>query len=380
MGNKIGDFFRRFAPALLLAGLIVATAPIMGQMRDFFFAAFPGRALRTIGLSLAVLVVALFLLALWRIREYRLLRYGGLVVVAGLLWLQVVGFSRGIAQVDVVERIHVLEYGSIAALVYWGMKRRQEAHSWPELAFLPIFAATLAGVLDETAQRVFQLRVADFRDVMLNAFAALVGVLFAALLSPPKQLAPTRPGLPRVIRAFAGTLVGLGLFVIVAHSGHKIYDENIGRFRSYYTAEGLANASRDRFDRWAKKPPTGLEPWAFKDLYLDEASRHATHRNQSLEAGNIAMALSANEILEHYYSPFLDIEGFRGSGRHRWSKEMIAELRAKAPPLASYQYESPVLRDHIVTDSKWSYLVLLFWVCFFLERLARRMDRSLPQS
>ena len=160
----------------------------------------------------------------------------------------------------------------------------------------------------------------------------------------------------------------------MAHSGHKIYDENIGRFRSYYTAEGLANTSRDRFDRWAKKPPTGLEPWAFKDLYLDEASRHATHRNQSLEAGNIALALSANEILEHYYSPFLDIEGFRGSGRHRWSKEMIAELRTKTRPIASYQYESPVLRDHIVTDSKWSYLVLMFWACFFLERLARRIE------
>lgn len=374
MENKIGDFFRRFTPALVLAGTIVATAPIMGQLRDFFFAAFPGRALRTIGISLGVLVAALFLLALWRIREHRLLRYGGLVVVFGLLWLQVIGFSRGVAQVDVVERIHVLEYGSIAALVYWGMKRRKEAHSWPELAFLPIFAATLAGVLDEGAQRVFQLRVADFRDVMLNAFAALVGVLFAALLSPPKALAPTRPGLPRVIRAFAATLAGLGLFVLVAHLGHDVRDDNIGRFRSYYTAEGLADASRDRAERWAKKPPTGLEPWAFKDLYLEEASRHATHRNQSLEIGQVGLALRANDILEHYYSPFLDIEGYRGSGRHRWSKEMVAELRAKTPPIPAYKYESPVLRDHIMLGSKWSFLFALFWACYLLHLFARRLE------
>lgn len=379
--SKAIDFLRRYAAPILLAGAIVATAPIMGQLRDLFFRSFPGFALRAIGILLAGIALALFLVALWRIRENRLWRYGGLLLVFGLLWLQVAGFSRGIAQVDVVERFHVLEYGTLAALCYYGLRRRRPAPGWLELALLPIFAATLAGVADETAQRIFQLRVADFRDVGLNAFAALVGMLFAALMAPPKELplpgaAPEGAGLQRVLQASAVTVLGLGLFVVAAHFGHEIADQELGRFRSFHDLEGLKTAAADRKARWAADPPDGGEPWALKDLFLEEATRHTTYRNGGLDSGDLAGALRANQILEKYYGPFLDVEGYRGSGGHRWPPSLEAELEAKLQASGrrphSTGFESPVLRDHLVLIPKMPFLAALFAVVLLLLEAARR--------
>lgn len=365
------DFLKRFAPALLLAFLIIGTSPIMGQLRDFFFAAFPGQALRAIAVVLVVLVSALFLLALWRIREYRKLRYGGLLLVFALLFLQVVGLGRGIAQVDIVERIHVLEYGTLAALVFWGIKRRAKPASWPELALYPIFAATLSGVLDESAQLLFQLRIADFRDVLLNAFAALVGVLFAASLAPPTSWASGRSALPGVLRFLALTLLGLGVFLVKAHFGYEINDPELGRFRSWHSADELRQAAKARLERWSVSPPDGHNPWARKDLYLDEAARHAGFRNSSLARGDFASALRANQILEKYYDPFLDVEGFRGTGRHRWPPEQLAEVEAKADdakakPPAAKSYDSPVLRDYLVIFPKIPFLAGLLAIVALL--------------
>jgi len=375
----IADFLKRYFPALLLGGGIIATAPVMGQARDFFFHAFPGQALRNIGIFLTTVAGALFLAAVWRIREHRLLRYGGLVLVFFLLWIQVVGFARGMAQVDVVERFHVLEYGTLAALVYAGLKRRRPAPGWLELALVPILAATLAGVLDESAQRFFQLRVADFHDVGLNAFAGLVGVLFAALLAPPRERAPALEGAPRVLRGLALTLLALGLFAAAAHFGHEVRDPELGRFRSFFDAEGLRAAAADRAARWAKQAPDGIDPWARKDLFLDEASRHTTFRNHLFESGSYAESLRANQILEKYYGPFLDAEGFRGFGRNRWPPERIAEAAAKAAAGAEKRmpasYESPVLRHHLVLVPKLPFLAGIFSACLLLLLAAARVER-----
>jgi hypothetical protein len=377
--SKVIDFLRRYAAAILLAGAIVATAPVMGQLRDLFFRSFPGFALRAIGILLAGVALALFLVALWRIRENRRWRYGGLLLVFALLWLQVAGFSRGIAQVDVVERFHVLEYGTLAALCYHGLCRRRPAPGWLELALLPLFAATLAGVADETAQRIFQLRVADFRDVGLNAFAAVVGILFAALMSPPRELAPLAAGLPRVLRALAFTLLGLGLFAAAAHFGHEIADPALGRWRSFHDAEGLREAAVDRQARWAIRPPDGGDPWALKDLFLEEATRNTTWRNSSLEAGDLAAALRANQILEKYYPPFLDARGYKGSGGHRWPPNLAPELEERLRAAGGRQhspgFESPVLRDHLVLIPKAPFLAGLLVLFLLLIEAARRAGK-----
>lgn len=355
-------FLKRYLPALFLAATIVTAAPVMGQLRDLFFHAFPGRSLKIIAAFLAAVAGALFLAALWRIREHRALRYGGLVIVALLLWLQVVGFQRGIAQVDVVERFHVLEYGTLAALVFWGLSRRRPPAGWLELAALPVCAATCAGLLDEGAQRFFQLRVADFHDVLLNAFAAVVGTLFAALMAPPARVAPWLKGTPRVLRALALTLAGLGLFAVVAHFGYEIHDPELGRFRSFYEREALREAAAERAARWATAPPDGLDPWARKDLFLDEAARHTTFRNDALTGGRWAEALRANQILERYYAPFLDIP-FRGSGGSRWSPELVADMQGKLRAAGDRELAAgwycPVLREHLVLIPKAPFLAAL---------------------
>jgi VanZ family protein len=83
------------------------------------------------------------------------------------------------------ERLHFLEYGLVAILIYEALKERRAhltttdstapaADPWP---FLMAFLATLAlGWIDEGIQAVLPNRVYDLRDVGFNALAGLLSL------------------------------------------------------------------------------------------------------------------------------------------------------------------------------------------------------------
>jgi len=75
------------------------------------------------------------------------------------------------------ERLHYVEYGLIAALIYGGLSARgPEAHCWRCVVIAVVVTAAL-GYLDERLQGWFwERRYFDWRDVRLNAQAALLGV------------------------------------------------------------------------------------------------------------------------------------------------------------------------------------------------------------
>src|SRR5688500_2421731 len=97
----------------LVSAAVVLSAPFLGQFRAYLRAAFPGHFVTIVGASVALAMAVAFALALARIRHARAVRYG---VIAGSVAAAVAYtiFTRtGIAEVDVVERVHFIEYGAI---------------------------------------------------------------------------------------------------------------------------------------------------------------------------------------------------------------------------------------------------------------------------
>ena len=379
----------RFLPALLLAVLIVVAAPFLGLIRDAFFDRFEASAVRSLALALGALAAAVFLYAVARIRDHRLLRYAGLVVAATLVWLQgaLLGadlFDSGItAQVNVVEKIHLIEYGLLVYLLYRAVKPAGDL----TILILPLLWLTLAGVLDEGVQWLVETRVGEIRDVFINIYAGVCGLVFSLSLDPPRRLEwrLDRRRWRRVSAALGLALLPLGLFFNAAHLGYEHEDPEIGRFRTWHTLDELSQAAAERSERWKVDPPTGLSPWRREDFYLTEAAWHATHRNERLETGDLYLAAQANRILEKYYDPFLDLESFRGSGKHRYPPEVRRDLEARAPRRAPKEFTSLVLIERVYPwPSKRLFFaalipaVLLIWLLPWLW--PRRNPKDLDSS
>ena len=354
---------RRFLPALIWTALIVGTAPVIREVRELFFRLFPGEGVRLLGGALLLIMAGLLALALARIRTHRAWRYSGLVLVLVLLWLQIDVFSqdhlaasiRG--QVNISERLHIVEYGLLAILLYRAF--------WPQGGWasllLPLLWVTAAGTLDEWVQWLSPRRTGEFRDVLMNIVAGGTGVLFAVCMKPPQRSdAPWHRALRRIARTSAGVALFTGLFFYTAHLGYEIHDPEVGRFRSWFTAEQLAEIGRERTQRWdVPNPPTGQEIWALQDYYMTEGARHTQHRNQSFHDGLLVLAWHANEILERYYGAYLDKRLPNGKTHRARAplRQAFADGNVRGNPET---YRSPVLAHRIyVRPTKPVFLALL---------------------
>ncbi len=408
---------KRFLPALTLVVLIVAAAPFMGLVRDVLFDRFEADAVRGVAAALLVLAAAVFLYAIVRIRHHRVLRYGGLVLAAVLLWLQETLLSAGItdsglaSRVAVAEKIHLVEYGLLAYLLYRAFKPTAREGT-PDLAILllPLLWLTVAGVLEESMQWLVETRLGEVRDVLLNVYAGVCGLLFSLSLDPPKRSPEggqtersaeggqtkrsaeggqtqrsaeggqtqhfawrLAPRYRRQATDVAGLAVlALGLFFNFAHLGYQHSDPEIGRFLSWHRLEELREAAADRALRWRDDPPTELSPWRREDYFLTEAAWQVSHRNERYQAGDLYLAAQANRILETYYSPFLDLHSFRGSGKHRYPPVIRDQLETTAPRRDPERYVSGVLEHRIYTwPSKGLFFAVLIPVVLAIWLLPR---------
>ncbi len=344
---------RRFLPAISLVVLIVTSAPFVGLVRDFLFERFQASAVRSLALILLAVAVAVFLYAVVRIRHQRGWRYTGLALAAALLWIESAFLSADLrsagfaAQASVAEKSHLVEFGLLAILLYRACKPFGDL----SVLIVPLLAVVVAGVLDETMQWAVETRTGDVHDVFLNLYAGVFGLVFGLSLDPPRGLARrlVGSGRRRVATAAALALAALGLFFDAAHLGYEHSDEEVGRFRSWHTLEELREAAADRVHRWQADPPKALSPWKLEDSYLTEAGWYANHRNERYGAGDAYMAWQASRIPEQYYAPFLDLESFRGSGKHRYPLEIRRQLEAEARVRArdAGAYSSPVLTHRI---------------------------------
>lgn len=120
------------------------------------------------------LAVAALLVRAWQ-SATRLER--GILVLAGVLY----GF--GVAALDIPqERLHYLEYGLLSGLICFGLQEGG-TRPWWQAALAGTIITSGLGFLDETLQdRLWERRYFDWRDVSLNARAAVLGVMVAVPL------------------------------------------------------------------------------------------------------------------------------------------------------------------------------------------------------
>ena len=391
-----GDAWSRWFPVAAAALAILALAPFLGELRERVRESVGLGYLRWVSGALAAAGAAALVAAVVRIRRLRVRRYGLLLAAGLLVGLQVFAWGTGQEEVDVVERAHLLEYGLLAVLFARAFRAH---HDGAALAVLALLGVGLVGLADETVQWLTPVRVGDGRDVLLNLYAGVTGLVFALALWTPmgshaavprrfaagtglgggqlrralrgavptgatgSRPAPRRATFPgatgshptakrsRSARLAAGLgaalVLGGAAFFDAAHLGHEIRDPRGGVFLSWHSPEELVRAGEARARRWSHGGIPPGRPMAVEDVYLSEAGWHANERNHALRAGDLRRAWHENRILERWYGPYLDVRG-------RWPAEqragVRAELEARDPAALdpSPHYRSPVLEGRIV--------------------------------
>jgi hypothetical protein len=319
----------RFILALAVATALVLSAPFIGFVRSWVRATFPGQFVRIVGGTIAVLGAAAILAAILRIRERRVLRYAALVTAL----VCAIGFSlleaTGNPDVDVVQRFHFVEYGVITFLFYRAWRALEDS----AILLLPILAGLLVGTADEWLQWFIPNRVGEIADILLNGIAIGCGLLFSLGADPPDQFQwAMRPGsIPRVGRLAAGTILSLALFFHIVHLGYDIRDQEVGIFKSRYSASELPALAAAKRAQWQADPPSlVLQRVSREDQYMTEGVTHVQRRNELLAANDVNGAWAENLLLEKYYAPVLDTPSYVSRTGHRWSPEQRASVRSRA--------------------------------------------------
>ena len=318
----------KLAVAIAVSAAVVLSAPFLGQLRAYLRSAFPGHFVTIVGASVALAMAGAFALALARIRHARAIRYAVIAASVGVAIAYTVVTQTGIPEVDVVERVHFIEYGAIAFLFYRAFRPLGDVAAF----ILPMLAGLIVGTFDEWLQWFIPNRVGEARDVFLNLIALGCGLAFGAALEPPPAF--TFRLLPHsrrtvTIAGVAAVLV-FAAFVNAVHLGYFLIDSELGAFKSHYSPEELQQLASDRLGRWRVNPPLVLKRLSREDQYLDEGLWHIRERNRRWEAGDYEVAFRENAILERYFAPVIDTKSYAAPESSRWPPEQKADARQRA--------------------------------------------------
>lgn len=311
------------ALAVAVSAAIVLAAPFMGQLNGWLRRSFPDQTLLLVMTAVIVLVGLGVVSAVRHIRDRHVLRYGAVAAALAAAILYSLMVSTGSADVDWVERVHLVEYGTIAFLFYRAWRPAGD----PSILVLPVLAGLLVGSAEEWLQWFIPVRVGELHDVLLNLVAVTCGLVFSVAADPPSTFTWRLAPASRRRVALAGSLVvvGFAFFIDQVHLGHVITREGLV-FRSHYTEARLAELGRDRAAKWQRDPPIVLRRLSREDQYMDEALWHVRRRNLA----GPAEAWAENRILEEFYAPVLDTPSYVSATGHRWPPGQRAEMATNA--------------------------------------------------
>ena len=365
-----------FLIAIAVAAAVVVSAPLIGQLRAWIRATFPGRFVLIVGAIAAVMLAAALVAAAIRIRENRRRRFGAIAAAIALAIVYSAWNASDNPESNAVERFHFLEYGLITWLFY---------RAWRPLDDLAIFLLpTLAGIIVGTAEEWLQWfipnRVGELRDIFLNLAAIVCGLLFSAGVDPPSRFEVTFGSSSgrRVLRLAAVAALAVAAFFHSVHLGYEIADPGIGSFSSRYAAEELPALQAAVAERWrTSAPPLTLQRLSREDQYLSEGLAHVRWRNRSWAAGDIVAAWNENLILEKYFAPVLDTPTYEGRQGHRWPQEQRADAEARVTPnLRSSAYVSDAYPYRIYTWPKTLFWTIVAAIAVVLIAAASWLGRS----
>ena len=347
-----------FVVATVVSAVLVLSAPFVGRIRGQIRSAFPGHFVAIVGGAVALAIGSALVLALWRVRERRALRYTLLAtsLAVGVAYSFVI--RTGNPEVDVVEHFHFVSYGLVTLLFYRAWRPLGDA----AVFLLPVLSALIVGAVDEWFQWFLPNRIGELRDVFLNAVAIGVGLVFSLGLQPPHRFTWSAGPVSRVRvrRMIAATIVVLAAFVSIVHLGHDVVDGE-RTFRSIYSATELDALAADRAGRWRDNPPVVLRRLSAEDQYMSEGLWHVQRRNRAWEAGDARTAFAENLILERFFAPVLDTPSYVSRSGHRWppAHRTDAEARARQTGLNGAGYVSDANLYPIFTwPAGWFWLVV----------------------
>ncbi len=318
----------RFALPVLASASLVLAAPFIGQLRAALQSAFPGEYTRGVAAIILALVAIAVVAALVRIKQRRALRYG-CIVAALVLGIGYAMVSRtGDPSVDVVERFHFIEYGLVTFLFYRAWRPVGDG----SLLILPVLAALLVGTCEEWLQWFVPARVGEMRDVFLNLWAIICGLLFSVALDPPQRFTRSlRPTSWRRVRRLAAVvLLVFAMFFESVHLGYEVPDPEVGSFRSTYRRDQLDALAKERAERWKSNPLLTWSRLSREDQYFSEGVVHVRARNRCWTEDKLACASRENAILERYFAPVLDTPSFVSATGHRWPPEQRLDAKQRA--------------------------------------------------
>jgi VanZ family protein len=327
-----------FVIAVAVATAIVLSAPLIGQIRGWIRATFPGRFVLVVGVIGGVLLAGALVAAATRIRERRAARFGAVAAALAIGVIYSALNASDNAESNAVERFHFLEYGLLTWLFYRAWRPLGDG----AILVLPMLAGIIVGTAEEWLQWFIPNRVGELRDIFLNLAAIVCGLVFSLGVDPPARfVAALGPSSwARVMRLAAVTVLALAAFFHSVHLGYTLVDPDIGSFTSRYAPERLPALQAEKAERWkTSPPPIVLQRISREDQYLSEGLAHVRWRNKQWDAGDINAAWNENRILEKYFSPVLDTPTYEGKQGHRWPAEQRADAEARlagAPAASLY--------------------------------------------
>lgn len=322
----------RFVLAIVVAVVLVLSAPFIGYLRSWIRTRFPGQFAAIVGGLVAATGIAAIGAAVVRIREHRAIRYAAIAAALGCAVWYSLTRTTGNPEADVVTRFHFIEYGLITFLFYRAWRPLGD----PAIVMLPAMAALIVGAADEWLQWFIPNRVGELADIFLNGVAIVCGLAFSVGADPPPafsmRLGPgSRLWIGRLAAAF---VIALAAFFHTVHIGHDVTDEN-GMFKSRYARVTLEEMRAAKAEEWRVRPlPVVLRRVSREDQYMTEGVTHVQERNRQWAAGNVYAARQENRILEKYYGPVLDTPSYVSRTGHRWpdAQRADAESRPTAAP------------------------------------------------
>ncbi|MFA5146647.1 MAG: VanZ family protein [Candidatus Omnitrophota bacterium] len=167
------------AVLMLYIGIIYSTLSVMPVVFSFFSKLVGPKGGLVIDIAAFVMIVTVCLLFGSRLGRNGVMPYIWLMVILSVYVYVLMECTPIIA-----EKVHLLEYGFLAYLV-WRVFRdvRQE---W--IRYLLITALVVAvGWCDELIQGTLPNRVYDVRDIYLNILSGLLGLALVMLLAPGRD-------------------------------------------------------------------------------------------------------------------------------------------------------------------------------------------------
>lgn len=301
---------------VLAAAALILSAPFMAQLRTWLGDVFEASFVTFMAGAIGTAVAAVAIVALVRIRTHRAARFAAIALALVVAAVYSRAMATGWPEVDIVERVHLVEYGVITFLFYRAWRPAADV----SVIVLPILAGIVVGTLEEWFQWFIPNRVGELRDVALNLVAVGCGLMISMAIAPPVRVALSLSpeSRRRVAVAAACVIASTAFFVDQIHLGHEIVAEDF-RFRSHYTAAELGALATDRTARWQTDPPITWRRLSREDQYMDEGLWHVRRRNQRWDEENHAGAWQENRILELYFAPVLDTASYVSPAGHRWS-------------------------------------------------------------